>query len=175
MVGRALTANLPDHIAQRMARHAASRLAALSIAAEVTEERVPAACPGAALFLLVEHESGLAGFTTLGRRGKRAEEVAEETVQRLVRYLRTEAALDEQLGDQILLPAALAEGTSTFTVERVTRHMTTNAWVIQRFGVARIDVRERSDGSAIVSVIGAGPLASTDGPLAQAGQRSWSA
>jgi RNA 3'-terminal phosphate cyclase (ATP) len=82
-----------------MARHASSRLAALNISAEVTEVRVQAACSGAALFLLVEHESGLAGFTALGRRGKPAEEVAEEAVRGLVRYLRTEAALDEHLGD----------------------------------------------------------------------------
>jgi RNA 3'-terminal phosphate cyclase (ATP) len=42
----------------------------------------------------------------------------------------------------MLLPAALAEGTSMVTVEGVSRHLTTNTWVIERFGLAEIEVRQ---------------------------------
>lgn len=155
IVGKAITANLPDHVAARMARHAVRRFCESNLAADVGEERVEAACPGAALFLVLEHGSGRAGFTGLGRPGKPAEEVAEEAVGDLLCYLQTGAALDAHLGDQILLPAVLAEGASVFTVERVTRHLTTNAWIIERFGVAPIGICERLDGSPTVSVGGA--------------------
>jgi RNA 3'-terminal phosphate cyclase (ATP) len=51
-----------------------------------------------------------------------------------------------------LLPAAFASGSFCFTVERVTSHLTTNAWVIEQFGCARIDLYRRDTGTALVIV-----------------------
>jgi hypothetical protein len=48
------------------------------------------------------------------------------------------AAFDRHLGDQILLPLCLASGCSRFSVEEITAHLESNAWVIERFGMARI-------------------------------------
>jgi RNA 3'-terminal phosphate cyclase (ATP) len=78
-----------------MADHVSERLTAVGIDADVVAERVQAACPGAALFLVVDHRQGRAGFSALGRRGK----PAEAAVQALIRDLRSGAALDEHLGD----------------------------------------------------------------------------
>jgi RNA 3'-terminal phosphate cyclase (ATP) len=61
-------------------------------------------------------------------------------------------ALDAHLGDQVLIPAALATGRSCFTVERVTPHLTTNAWVIERFGCGQIMIQQRDGGTALVTV-----------------------
>jgi hypothetical protein len=41
------------------------------------------------------------------------------------------ATLDRHLGDQILAPSCFADGPSRFTVEEITRHLETNAWVIE--------------------------------------------
>jgi RNA 3'-terminal phosphate cyclase (ATP) len=138
--GRALAANLPAHIPQRMADRARSLLEGAGIPSRIEARRLNAACPGAAIFLLADYERSRAGFTAWGRRGKPAETVAEEAVAALIAQRRSGAALDAHLGDQILLPAALAEGRSRFTVERVSTHLRTNAWVIERFGLARVTV-----------------------------------
>jgi RNA 3'-terminal phosphate cyclase (ATP) len=73
-------------------------------------------------------------FFGLGARGKRAERVADEAVDQLHDYLATSpAAVDLHSADQIVLPLALAEGPSAFTVTGVTSHLLTNIAVIRRF------------------------------------------
>jgi RNA 3'-terminal phosphate cyclase (ATP) len=73
-------------------------------------------------------------FVGLGARGKPAETVADEAVEELARYLGAGPALvDAHSGDQIVLPLALAEGPSEYTVSEVTLHLLTNIAVIGRF------------------------------------------
>jgi len=138
--GRAIAANLPAHIPLRMSERARSILQREGIAADVRPEQVSAACPGAAIFLAVQYEGGRAGFTALGARGKPSETVADEAVALLLAHHRSGAAVDVHLGDQLVLPAAFASRESHYSVERVTRHLTTNSWVLERFGVARVSI-----------------------------------
>ncbi len=149
--GRALVANLPEHIAERMADSAERALADLRVPIEIRRHHGRAACPGAGIFLCAEYENTRCGFSALGARGKPAEQVAEEAVAALLDHERSAGALDQHLGDQILLPLALAGGLSCFTVGRVTRHLETNAWVIERFGLARIAI-EFCNGANLVTV-----------------------
>jgi RNA 3'-terminal phosphate cyclase (ATP) len=73
-------------------------------------------------------------FFGLGARGKRAERVADEAVDQVSDYLAASpAAVDSHSADQIVLPLALAEGLSAFTVTSVTSHLLTNIAVIRRF------------------------------------------
>jgi RNA 3'-terminal phosphate cyclase len=72
-------------------------------------------------------------FTALGARGKLAEAVAEEAVDQVQAYLETPAAVDHYSADQLILPLALAEGASSFAVERVTLHLLTNIEVVRHF------------------------------------------
>ncbi len=150
--GRAVASRLPAHIPERMAARARAALAADGIAAELAVEQVEAACPGTGIFLAAEYEHARAGFGAFGVRGKPAEAVAEEAVAALLAHRRAGAALDLHLADQLLLPAALAAAPSLFTVERPTRHLTTNADLIERFGLARIAVAAGERGAAVVSV-----------------------
>ncbi len=150
--GRALAANLPAHVADRMAGRARSLLAAEGVPADVRAERVRASTPGAAIFLAFECEGAAAGFSSLGRRGKPAERVAEQAVEELLAHRRSGAALDRHLGDQVLLITALAGGRSAFTVERVTEHLRTNAHVIECFGLAAVDMSEEREGTGRILV-----------------------
>lgn len=52
------------------------------------------------------------------------------------------APVDEFLGDQLLLPAAVASQSSQYRVAEVTTHLTTNATIIQQFGLLRVKVDE---------------------------------
>jgi RNA 3'-terminal phosphate cyclase (ATP) len=150
--GRSIAANLPQHIVERMAARAQALLADRGIEAHVERACETAECPGAALFLGAEFDHGLGGVCALGRRGKPAEQVASEAVEGLLGYLDSGVALDAHLGDQVLVPAALATGRSCFTVEHVSPHLTANAWVIERFGCAQIMIQQRDDGTALVTV-----------------------
>jgi RNA 3'-terminal phosphate cyclase (ATP) len=73
-------------------------------------------------------------FFGLGARGKPAERVADEAVEQVLAYLAAGTALvDAHSADQLVLPLALAEGPSEYSVAEVTLHLTTNVAVIRRF------------------------------------------
>jgi RNA 3'-terminal phosphate cyclase (ATP) len=150
--GRAVAANLPAHIAQRMADRARALLAAAGIAAEIEALRVRAASAGAALFLGADYDGLKAGFDAHGRRGKPAEQVAEEAAEALLAHHRSGAAVDLHLADQLVLPAALAAGESAFTVEGASRHLRTCAWLVERFALARVEIEAVAGKPALVRV-----------------------
>jgi len=150
--GRAVAANLPSHIAQRMADRAEALLRPLGVPVRINTERVRAVSPGAWIFLKPDYEAGCAGFGGHGRRGKPAEEVAEDAVAELMAHHQSGAVLDRHLSDQILLPLAFADGPSEFTSAAVTRHLETNAWAIGQFGIAKIDIERAPDGTGHVMI-----------------------
>jgi RNA 3'-terminal phosphate cyclase (ATP) len=150
--GRAVAANLPAHIPQRMAGRVETLLQGLGAEVDIEPLRVQAACPGAGLFLTAEYQNLNCGFNALGEAGKPSEQVAEEAAGALLRHHASGAALDRHLGDQILLPLSLAGGPSRFSVEEITRHLETNAWVIERFGIARVATERASSGIGQVTV-----------------------
>lgn len=152
ITGRAIAANLPAHIPQRMTDRAYSLLERAAPRVHIEPLRVRAICPGAALFLAAAYEHVGVGFASLGARGKSSEAVAEEAAGALLAHNATGAALDRHLADQVLLPLAFTDGPSTFTCETASRHLKTNAWVIEQFGVARVTIEERPDLTAHVAV-----------------------
>ena len=151
--GRAVAANLPAHIPQRMADRARALLAGRGAEIIIEPLQVHAACAGAGLFLTAEYANLTCGFSALGAPGKPSEQVAEEGANALLSHFTSGAALDRHLGDQILLPLCLAGGPSHFSVEEITRHLTTNAWVIERFGMARVVLEKAAPGIGQVTVV----------------------
>ena len=143
--GFSAVAGLPDHIARRQARRATFRLEQAGIATDIRQETWDGG-PGSVLGLTVETEPAPAFFFGLGARGKPAEAVADEAADQALAYLRAApAAVDPHSADQIVLPLALADGPSEYTVTEVTPHLLTNVTVIQRF-VAREIVCEGDEG-----------------------------
>ncbi|MGD8399240.1 MAG: RNA 3'-terminal phosphate cyclase, partial [Anaerolineae bacterium] len=138
--GVSIVSNLPKHIRTRQEGAALHGLRAAGINARVDVLDADSKGQGTAVFLWTESESTLAGFTSLGKRGKPAEEVAADAVDALLDYLDTGAALDEHLADQLILPLALAGSPSRFTTERVTDHLLTSAWTVNQFLPGRVRV-----------------------------------
>lgn len=129
----AYVAQLPSHIPQRMGDRARSLLQALAVPVRVEPRHVPAASPGAALFLLARYEKALAGFAALGRQGLPSEAVAEAAGRDLLAHHATGAAVDPHLADQLVLPFVLADGPARATTSQVTRHLLTNTWTAGHF------------------------------------------
>ncbi|MDO9269280.1 MAG: RNA 3'-terminal phosphate cyclase [Methylobacter sp.] len=156
ITGRALAANLPAHVCERMAAHARDLLEQAGMTAEIETVILKAACPGAGLYLTAHYENSLAGFGAQGKRGKPSEQVAEEACSALLLHYRSGAALEQHLADQLILPAALCRAESIFGVERISPHLVTNAWVVERFGLARIDIAPAADGTGLVKILASG-------------------
>lgn len=161
---RAIAAELPARIPQRMADRARKLLEPLGVPLRVLPERVKAASPGAALCLVARHGPLRAGFQALGAPGKASEAVAEEAVAALLAFERGTAAIDRHLADQLLLPLALAAGPSRFTSEAVSGHLETAAALIEELAAARVAIERRADGSGLVTVEPTGLVAALGEP-----------
>lgn len=136
---------LPAHIGRRQVEGCRRGLGAFADEAgrlRTVDERPPSGGPGTAVLAAARAAGGMAGFTAIGRRGRPAERVGREAGEQLAQFLRTGAALDERLSDQILIYAALADGPSTWTTPRITEHFQTNAYVIRQFVAVSIEWEE---------------------------------
>jgi RNA 3'-phosphate cyclase len=134
---RAISAasKLPEHVARRQAARLTERLGE-----NMPVEIIPVGGqdPGSLVFLWGPR----AGFSALGARGKPAEKVADEVADAYLKFVKSNAAVDCHLADQILLYLALAKGPSSVITEAVTSHMLTNAWVIEQFlGATTFEVK----------------------------------
>jgi RNA 3'-terminal phosphate cyclase (ATP) len=141
---------LPAHIAQRQAaacqQALAERFPRAAAAAELIAERPPAGGPGTCVLAAVQYQYGHGGFSSLGERGKPAEQVGAAAGRQLVAFLTSGATLDERLSDQVLIYAALAKGQSSWTTPAVTAHFRSNVYVIQQFLSVPVTWREEAKG-----------------------------
>lgn len=149
--------NLPDDIAHRMLDQAAKRLAHLEPSADLILESTRWQGPGrgAALSLTADYEAAIpATFVGLGERGRPSEVVADDAVDQLLNHLAVpQGAVDLHSADQILLPLAMAEGASDYTVSQVTEHLRTNAATIRQFLDREIVIEEATAPAAPGRVI----------------------
>jgi RNA 3'-terminal phosphate cyclase (ATP) len=77
------------------------------------------------------------------------ERVAEEAGEAYKEWMETDAAVDEHLADQLVLPAALARGPSVWRAPEVTEHLRTMAWLVPQFLPVGIEIA--NDGLVRVS------------------------
>jgi RNA 3'-terminal phosphate cyclase (ATP) len=156
--GLSAVANLPRRIADRQRDQALRRLAAERRTADIAVVEADGAGVGSFLMLVADAGGLPAGFSALGERGKPAEQVADEAVNALLDFLQVEAGCDPHLGDQIVMPMALAPGTSRMTTSRITRHLLTTVQIAQQaLGCpAQIGGEEGGPGHVTIEGQGAG-------------------
>ncbi len=150
--GISAVANLEDGIARRQKLQALRRLEPVCANSKIETIQLASAGKGTLLLLQAEFEHAAGCYFGLGAIGKRAEAVADEAVDALLAFLAGSGAVDEHLADQLLLPLALASGPSQFSTTRVTRHLLTNAEVMQAFLPARVQVQGSEGEPGIVTV-----------------------
>jgi RNA 3'-terminal phosphate cyclase (ATP) len=150
--GVSASSNLPKHIRVRQERAALQVLRSHGVNARIDVVDAPAKGQGTVVFLWAEFENMVAGFTSLGERGKPAEQVAEEAASELLAFVAADVAAERYLADQLVVPMALARGPSHFAVEAVSQHLLTNVWVVNLFfpGCARVEGEEGQPGKCWV-------------------------
>ncbi len=153
--GFSAIANLPKHVAERQREQALKRIQGeLEIDPEIRViYDAPSIGQGSFMFLLAEFQRVLAGFSSLGARGKPAEKVADEAVDSLKSYVKSDGCVDPHLADQLVPFMALAKGNSSFTTTEMTEHLFTNLWVIGHFMETKIQTRGDSGGAGRVDIL----------------------
>ena len=148
--GVSAASNLPEHIISRQHNQIEKRLARFTAPVNLERVKGESIGQGTLVFLHADFENARAGFSALGARGKRAERVSDEACQALEDFLAVDAAIEPHLADQLILPMALAKGESRFTTSQITRHLTTNIWLVQQFLPVKFEVNGADDESGEV-------------------------
>ncbi|RME46777.1 MAG: RNA 3'-phosphate cyclase, partial [Chloroflexi bacterium] len=138
--GFSAVSNLPEHIRERQAKEAERLLRQAGFDPQIRHLSPKASGPGTGVYLLAEYQHVTAAFISYGRRGKPAEQVAQEAVDAFLAHHTTGAAVDPHLADQLILPMAVAASASSFTTSEITNHLLTNVWVVEQFTDARFDI-----------------------------------
>jgi RNA 3'-terminal phosphate cyclase (ATP) len=133
--------NLPVSIAERQRAQVLKRFRGhADDAPRVELVEGPSPGTGTVVFIRVESKNGVAGFTSLGKKGKPAEKVADDACSDFFKFMASSAVIDEHLADQLALYMALARGPSALVTEKITEHLATNVWVIEQFLPHRFQV-----------------------------------
>jgi RNA 3'-phosphate cyclase len=158
VAGVSAASNLPAHVAERQKASAEKALRNAGIAVSITAQTTRAACAGSALTLWAEYEHAILGASALGALGKSAETVGEEAAAALLQEMKSDAAVDAHLCDQLIPYMALAEGRSRIAASKITRHALTNIFVVEQFLPVkfRVSGAEGSSGSIEVDGVGFG-------------------
>jgi RNA 3'-terminal phosphate cyclase (ATP) len=144
--GISAVANLKLSIADRQKRKAINGLKGLEWKEgrpnlRIKRVNMPSRFKGTVLILMAKFEMGRACYFSLGEIGKPAEHVAEEVVTALKQFVTTGAAVDQYLADQLLIPLSLAQGVSEISTNQITKHLLTNAHIVQLFSPVQIDIQ----------------------------------
>lgn len=142
---RAIVANLPLHIAERECD---------TIAANTNWEpscfesmlNDDSRGPGNVVLITLRYENVTEVFTGFGEKGKKAERVAREVLDRAERYLANDAPVGEYLADQLMLPLAIGVhlgcGGGVYRTVSLSGHSQTHLDVIRQFLDVKVRVEE---------------------------------
>jgi RNA 3'-terminal phosphate cyclase (ATP) len=152
--GYSCVGNLPLSIAERQRNSLVEKIHSQKIPSFIKEGKmvfekypvdiellhIPTPGQGTFVFLKSEFENSVAGFTSLGQRGRLAEAVGEDAALEFLHYYATGSALDPHMADQIILYLVLCGGESALTTSCITQHLITNLRVIGMFHDYRYSV-----------------------------------
>jgi len=138
--GIALSSHLKEKkVSQRMRAECRRVLVSHGYEAEIEEiEDESSLQEGAALAIYAETSQGSRiGSGRAGRPGRSSESIGRYVAQTFVEDVRTGAAVDRYVADQLIIYAGLADGISRYSIPRITEHVETNLWLIEEFLGAR--------------------------------------
>ncbi|MEM2923624.1 MAG: RNA 3'-terminal phosphate cyclase [Candidatus Nitrosocaldus sp.] len=153
--------NLPRHVAERQVAGALVRLEREGVVcAHRSVSLEPAASPGSSI--LVYCSSGgssgsdygpFIGGDAIGEKGKRAEEVGASAASKFLESYISNATVDTNLADMLVLPLSLADGKSRYTVSSVSQHLDTNLYIASRITSCRYNIEKDTNGLGVYQVV----------------------
>jgi len=134
--------NLPGHVAERQADSAAALLRTAGFECHIDTECTQEISTGSGINLWC----GLLGGSALGKRGLPAEKVGRSAALEILTELRSGAAVDVHLADQLIPYMGLAAGGS-YTVRELSQHTRTNIRVTEQF--LNVDFKIKKTGELV--------------------------
>jgi len=141
--GIALSSHLKEkRVSQRMAEECQKVLSSYGYKAEIQKiEDESSLQEGAALAIYGETSLGSRiGSDRAGRPGRSSESIGRYVAESFVEDVKTGAAVDRYIADQIIIYAGLAEGVTRYSIPRISEHVETNLWLIEEFLGARATI-----------------------------------
>jgi len=77
-----------------------------------------------------------------GARGRSSEEIGRKSAQTVLEEIESGAAVDRHVADQLIPYAALADGVSRIAVPRITGHVETRLWLVEKLLGADVAVED---------------------------------
>ena len=161
--GLSYSSRLPGHIVERMASSAERILKEEGYDIEIAREALRpdnpkcALDPGCGIILVAEFGSGsLMAASRLGERGVPAERVGEEAARDLLNQIKTGAAVDRHMGDQLVIWACLSNGVSEYVTSELTTHTTTSIQLCRLIAGCEAEVSGRGGEPATIRIKGIG-------------------
>lgn len=133
--------DLSDDVAGRGLKRIRAVAEERHLSLEETAQRLESRSPGFSVTVWARFEHGMGSGTAIGQRGLRAELVVDNAFRAFDEWFMSEATVDAYLADQLVVTAVLAEGKTVFTTPRVTRRLTTIAWVVKQFVPIHITIK----------------------------------
>jgi len=127
------SANLPNHIAERMKHACLQTIGSSNIKGHISVDQTTSLSPGTGMTLWTKESNGCLGSIGLGERGVSAESIGKKTSEQLLSYLNTGCTVDPYLCDQIIPFLALAKQDSVVNTFVLSNHAKTNIWLIKKF------------------------------------------
>jgi RNA 3'-terminal phosphate cyclase (ATP) len=143
---------LPQHVAKRQISSALITLEKKEIRCNnYTASIETSVSPGSSILVYSASDFGLyVGGDSIGELGKRAEAVGKEAADRFLDSILSHAPVDPFLADMVVLPLAIAKGTSRYRIGRVTQHLLTNLHVASEIIGCKYSVEQQGRGYVVI-------------------------
>jgi len=89
--------------------------------------------PGLSITFWIKFENGFGSASACWNRGSQISDTIDRAWDEFTVFTQTTATVDPYLADQLLLPACLADGSTTYSTSNITKRLKTIAWVIKEF------------------------------------------
>jgi RNA 3'-phosphate cyclase len=132
-------------VAERQAKAASEYLSekGYTTAIQVVNDKSNSFQKGSSITLWAETDTGaIIGADAIGELKKTSETVGREAAEKLYAEISRRPTVDVHLADMLIPYMALAEGTSTLLTRKVSDHLETNVWLVEKMLKVRFNVQK---------------------------------
>lgn len=113
---------------------------------EMELERTEGTSRGAGIVLVAEYENGLLSSNVLSSKGHSPQQSGLDVASDLLQEMATGATIDIHTADQILPYMAMADGSSSFVVSKISKHLLSQMDTLESFLDVKFGVERKPDG-----------------------------
>lgn len=146
------TTEMSAQVGDRARAQLSTRLEGLGVEPDYVFNEVHGVESGLSVTIWAEFERGMGSGSMVLQRGQNLTQAIDGAWDGFCMWFKSKATVDTYLADQILVPAVLTSGRTTFTTPTLTRRLLTMVWVIKQFFPIKITVSGREGEFGTITV-----------------------